>query len=78
MPGRALLLTHDAQLSSVVQEITREVGFALQRCETVDSAKRALAGSTFDAVMVDPAREELSTWLSLRRAGAGEPGAGDM
>ena len=53
MPGRALLLTHDAQLSSVVQEITREVAIALQPCETVDGAKRAIAGSTFDAVMVD-------------------------
>ena len=53
MPGRALLLTHDAQLSTVVQEITREVAIALQPCETVDSAKRAIAGSTFDAVMVD-------------------------
>jgi DNA-binding response OmpR family regulator len=53
MPGRALLLTHDAHLSSVVQEITREVAIALQSCETVDSARKTIAGSTFDAVMVD-------------------------
>jgi DNA-binding response OmpR family regulator len=53
MPGRALLLTHDARLSSVVQQITREVAIALQSCETVASAKRTIAASTFDAVMVD-------------------------
>ena len=48
-----MLLTHDAHLSSVVQEITREVAIALQSCETVDCAKRTIAGSTFDAVVVD-------------------------
>jgi DNA-binding response OmpR family regulator len=53
MPGRALLLTHDARLSTVVQEITREVAIALQSCETVESAKTTIAGSTFDAVLVD-------------------------
>jgi DNA-binding response OmpR family regulator len=53
MPGRALLLTHDAHLSSVVQEVSREVAIALQPCETVASAKRTIAGSTFDAVLVD-------------------------
>jgi DNA-binding response OmpR family regulator len=53
MPGRALLLTHDARLSRLVQEMTQEVAIALQSCETVDSAKKAIAGSTFDAVVVD-------------------------
>jgi hypothetical protein len=53
MPGRALLLTHDARLSSLVQEITREVAIALQSCETVDIARKTIAGSTFDAVLVD-------------------------
>jgi DNA-binding response OmpR family regulator len=53
MPGRALLLTHDAHLSRVVEEATREVAIALQPCETVDSTRSTIAGSTFDAIMVD-------------------------
>ena len=53
MPGRALLLTHDAHLSSLVQEITLELAIALQSCETVESARKTIAGSTFDAVIID-------------------------
>jgi DNA-binding response OmpR family regulator len=53
MPGRALLLTHDLFLSSVVQEIMLEMAIALHSCETVDAARKSIAGSTFDAVLVD-------------------------
>ena len=53
MPGRALLLTHDAFLSSEVQEIMLEMAIALQSCETVDAARKTISSSTFDAVLVD-------------------------
>ena len=53
MPGRALLLTHDPLLSRLVQGITREVAIALHSCETVDAARKTIADSTFDAVVVD-------------------------